>query len=268
MKQVKPPLMTNINELPVHLFIIGGTDNQKLCNRPAGACQWHIFFTASGEGSFFTANSKHKLSTKTLMLIKPGEAHKYMPLSQKWETRWILFSGNNIDNLMSALGITETTAITVEDEGLLSKSFHSIFSICKNSYDAITVSHLLYSLLCEISKWHAKEKEVVLCDAVQRATDYMAWNYNKIITLNEIADFSHVSPQYLCRLFKKHFDMRPFEYLNKIRVQRAQEMLMTSNKKISEIASLCCFESPSYFTKTFKTHAGISPSEFSKYYKE
>ncbi len=268
MKQVKPPLSALSQNLPVHLFIIGGADHQKDCARPEGSYQWHIFFTLSGKGLFQSNNKKFVLTPENLVLIKAGEAHHYSALSQKWETRWFLFSGKDIDNLLSALGITETTVIRVQDMPFLNKSFHQIFNLCKLGYDAITVSHMLYTLLCEISKWHEKEEKVFLCDAIQRATDYMHKYYNKIISLKELSDFSRVSPQYLCRLFKKHFDMRPFEYLNRVRIQKAQEMLMNSNKKISEVATLCCFESPSYFTKTFKAHVGISPSKFSKYYKE
>ena len=68
----------------------------------------------------------------------------------------------------------------------------------------------------------------------------------------------------ICRLFQALTGMTPFCYLNRCRVLNSSQMLARSSKKISEVASLCGFNSISYFNRTFLKITGMTPSSYRK----
>lgn len=268
MKQMKIPFSEIQTKLPIYLDMVGGTNDQRMYTRGEGSAEWHIFFTENGKGEIEFADKKVTLTSENLVLIKANEPHFYMPLKNcgNWETRWIVFSGQHIDELMQTLGIPETTVLDIADHEFLRKNFYYLVNMCKNAYDPVSASCLLYSTVCEIAKWHTNQRELLPCDAINRAIFYIERHYSDIFTLKELSAYARVSEQYICRLFQKYFNMRPFEYINKFRIEKAQKMMMQTDLKIHEIAKKCCFESPAYFTKKFKQYTGVSPSQFLKYY--
>ncbi|MBQ7038967.1 MAG: AraC family transcriptional regulator [Clostridia bacterium] len=268
MRYFNVPVSAQMQRLPAYVLQVGGHGSQKPVYREKGSLNWHIFFTVSGEGQFISDDMNCKLSEDNFIIMKANSRHRYFATSDNWETRWILFSGEKIDELMETFGITGNTIIRDFDKGVLEKYFYDVYNLCKKGYDAVSASHILYGLLCEISHWNAEQVKSLPSDTVLRAERYMEYNYGKTITLEEISNFSLVSPQYLCRLFKKQHNMRPFEYLNMLRIKKAQEMLVHGNKSIKSIAKECCFDSPSYFSKVFKQIVGLSPSKYIRYYKE
>ena len=97
-----------------------------------------------------------------------------------------------------------------------------------------------------------------LADVLQ----YIEKNYSGQIKLGDMAQTAGITEQHLCRLFKKNFQMRPMEYLAKVRIQHAKEMLVYSEKNISEIARAAGFPDNSYFSALFKKYEGTTPGEY------
>lgn len=88
---------------------------------------------------------------------------------------------------------------------------------------------------------------------------------NLSLRLTEAADTLQVNPSYLSREFARHFDNLSFgEYIRKLRIEKALELLDTSTYSLAEIAYLTGFSDQSHFTRIFKQHTGKSPSEYRK----
>ena len=84
------------------------------------------------------------------------------------------------------------------------------------------------------------------------------------VTLAELADLVHMSPNYFCSYFKKYTGISPFTQLNFIRVKSAESMLLKSNQPILQIAEACGFENVSFFIRKFKEIIGCTPSAYRK----
>ncbi|MEG0779462.1 MAG: response regulator [Oscillospiraceae bacterium] len=97
---------------------------------------------------------------------------------------------------------------------------------------------------------------------VKAALSYIEQHYASRITLGDMAAALYVTPQYLCRLFKKHTAQNLSEYLTEYRMERAKQHLMDPRCKISEVASLVGFNDPGYFSSTFKRLYGVTPLEY------
>lgn len=97
---------------------------------------------------------------------------------------------------------------------------------------------------------------------VQRTIVYIHNHYAEDITLAQLAEEVHLTPAYLCRLFRKKTGIPPFAYLNRYRIMKSCEMLMNSDSRISEISSLCGFNNISYFNREFMKITHTTPSVY------
>jgi two-component system response regulator YesN len=94
--------------------------------------------------------------------------------------------------------------------------------------------------------------------------NYMKNNYSENISLTLMAEHFHLNKNYLCQLFKQKTGEHFNDYLIKIRIEKAKEMLRQSDQNISVVCELVGFSNPSYFAKIFKEIVGMKPSEYSK----
>lgn len=83
------------------------------------------------------------------------------------------------------------------------------------------------------------------------------------VTLKELSKDLDINPSYLSREFSKHFDNLSFgDYMRKQRIERAIELMKDPSWSLTDISYLAGFSDQSHFTRIFKKHAGISPSEY------
>ncbi|REE94577.1 helix-turn-helix protein [Paenibacillus taihuensis] len=97
---------------------------------------------------------------------------------------------------------------------------------------------------------------------IAKTVKYVQERFNEDISLQQIAEFLELSPNYLSVLFKKELQMNFSEYLNRIRLEKAKELLLGTNLKSYEIAQQVGFTDDSYFSRAFKKHTGVRPNGF------
>ncbi len=99
---------------------------------------------------------------------------------------------------------------------------------------------------------------------VTNAIRYIEKNYMTDITLKDIADEVYLNSWYFSSQFKKHTGMSTVEYLNKVRIEKAKELLDSGDLKIYEVADMVGFGDPAYFSTVFKSLVKKSPSDYVK----
>lgn len=99
---------------------------------------------------------------------------------------------------------------------------------------------------------------------VQRMIAYVRENYGGGITLNEVADAMHFTPNYLSTLFSKSTGESFSHYLLRYRIQKAKEFLDSGKYKVYEVGDIVGYHNPEYFSKVFKDIVGIPPSAYVK----
>lgn len=97
--------------------------------------------------------------------------------------------------------------------------------------------------------------------SVNMAKQYVAENYSEVLSLSIIADYVNLNPDYFGRLFKKIIGISLVEFITNTRIDKAEYLLKTSNKAISDICFDVGFKNLSYFSKKFKDLKGISPTQ-------
>lgn len=99
---------------------------------------------------------------------------------------------------------------------------------------------------------------------VRRCIKYIVENYSKPITLDGLADLFERNPSYISYIFRQETGLKLFDYIAKVRVERAKELLRNSSLTINEIALQIGFEEYRSFVRVFKRETGLTPNEFMK----
>ena len=116
-------------------------------------------------------------------------------------------------------------------------------------------------------KNEAKNKgNKILAGRLNRITDYMYDNYNRKLTLNEIAEREHLSIYYLSHIIKEAAGLSFQDLLSYIRVEESEKLLLGTNKKIGTIAEETGFSAVRYYIKHFEHWFGMHPAEYRKKY--
>lgn len=97
---------------------------------------------------------------------------------------------------------------------------------------------------------------------VREACDYVSRNLDKRISLEEVADKLYLNPSYFSRLFKKETGETFIEYVTRMKIQRAKELLDQTDHSVGKICEMLGYDNQSYFIKLFKSHTGVTPLEY------
>lgn len=125
-----------------------------------------------------------------------------------------------------------------------------------------------FSLLNEMLLEDAGGSDTIYCvhdrgsDAIKKAIEYLQLNYDKPLTLEELAARSGYSIYHFCRFFKQLTGWTPIQYLTHYRINKSILMLRETSKTMEDIYLDCGFNSYSYFFRTFKSIYGISPKAY------
>ncbi len=99
---------------------------------------------------------------------------------------------------------------------------------------------------------------------LKKILSFIRENYDRQITLEDMAKEAEFSVKYFGAYFKNMTDKTPFDYLNEYRIEKAARMLLNSDMNVTDIAYSCGFNDLSYFIKTFKKINKISPGKYRK----
>lgn len=101
---------------------------------------------------------------------------------------------------------------------------------------------------------------------IKKAIQFINDNYNKKISLEDIASYVGISKYYFSVLFKKDQGITFSSYLNTVRIEKAKQLLKNPQTTINDIVYEVGFNDPQYFSKTFKKYIGMTVTEYrSKY---
>lgn len=232
--------------------------------------EYQLLYLTEGEGTFQSTNQKPvRIKQGDLFLLFPGEWHTYHPLPQKgWKSYWIGFKGRNMDDRVRAGFLSPTKPIY--HVGFSSEIVHIYEeAFCKAKEEAAYSQQTLAGIVNYlVGLMYSLERNIVLnkdynyADIMNRARLRIRESLESSITIQEIAEELGIGYSNFRKLFKEYTGVAPAMYQQELRLQRAKEMLSTTNLSIKEIAYRLNFDSPDYFSAKFKIKTGSKPSEF------
>jgi len=140
-------------------------------------------------------------------------------------------------------------------------SYLSIRQI-KKSQTFEELADALHSLVKHIAVTIAPFRGIAHGTAMRKAECFIQENFTRKISLSEIAGVAGLSAPYFSTVFREEMGENFSTYLNRLRVEKAKHMLRETSFPLSEIASACCFDDQSWFSRLFKFFTGTSPGKY------
>jgi AraC-like DNA-binding protein len=97
---------------------------------------------------------------------------------------------------------------------------------------------------------------------IKRAKEYIYEHHTEELSLARAAKAVNMSTFYFCKMFKKVTDINFTDYLSRVRIEKAKNLLLNPNLRVSEIAFEVGFQSLTHFNRVFKKLLGQSPTEY------
>lgn len=125
----------------------------------------------------------------------------------------------------------------------------------------------IFAFLCELAGQEAFVASTVsqkndIRKRLQEILQYINDNSSQQLGMQQVADRFGYSPKYFCHLFKQNYGRTFVSYLNKIRIQKAAELLVNTDMRVSEIAEQCGYDNLSYFIRRFKQQMRQTPINY------
>ena len=258
----REPLFVNLCGID-YLF---AKDRQQL--REHGRDDYHILYIAQGKCHTEIAGREIVAPAGSLILFMPHSRQKYAFFGRDQSVScWLHFGGALCERLLYELGFTGDGVYHVGKSNRLVSIVESMdreMKLKRINYEMLCSAYLGEFLALAGQKMKTAEnlsyqKYRTLLDGV---CDQMLKEHGKAYPLQYYADFCNLSLGRFSHIFKEGMGVSPHEYLTRIRIEKAIQLLENSNLTVAEIAEQTGFSGQNYFSRAFKRYTGKTPREY------
>ncbi|WP_462410283.1 AraC family transcriptional regulator [Neobacillus sp. Marseille-QA0830] len=147
----------------------------------------------------------------------------------------------------------------------LEQMYHEMHSPARNALRLLSQATSLCACIGDhIQKVPGQPNDDQSWMAVRKMTGFIHHHYDQKLTLDDMAAAGSICRSRCCELFSKYIGQTPNAYLVRYRIQKSCEMLLETNRSVSEIAMVCGFQTPSYFSYVFRKETGLTPQDYRK----
>lgn len=231
-------------------------------NRDPG---WAFQLTMAGEGRFLDGdtNTTHVLSPGRAFLVPfPSNTRYWLPAGASWEFVYVVFSGEVAEyharRLVEEWGMVHDLPMR---GGPLSVMYEIYRAMVGGAVpDEYIASAALYRILMELHAIRHTPAQT-LPPAIERARRLIAERFADAgLDVDEMARHADLSRYHFSRQFKKHLGIAPYAFLLRLRLNRAVELLTSTDEAVKKIARSVGFHDYAYFCNVFRKHIGTTPA--------
>lgn len=224
---------------------------------PAARSYWLLHFVRSGKGVFERDGQCHPVSKGEIFVIRPGEVTTYRADEQEpWQYSWLGFDASI--KLPSCL---EQPVVAADGcEHIFGSLLHYTEGDGNNE---LYVCAKIYELLGILSQRDTPAHQQIH-RYVRKAKNYMKSSYTEQISVQQMARQLGLDRSYFCRIFKEIVGCPPNQYLVRLRLERAAELIAERGYSPAEAAAGCGYADTVNFSRMFSRHFGVPPSRYGK----
>lgn len=213
---------------------------------------YEIIFVISGKVFIRENENDYTVEKNDLLLLSPGKMHGGTRYSRGVSFYWLHFTTDIV---------FDSNYFHLSDTAQLVGFFRTLLHI-KNTpfYPENSAVYMTRLILCEINFLSGRGESSK--NPAYMAAEYISSNAALRLSAADVAEHLGYNADYLGRLFKKAYGMTVKKFIAEETVKKAKLMLAESGKSISDTAEALCFENENLFTKFFKYHEGVTPSQY------
>lgn len=264
-------------KLPIKIVEINIASADNECQVPK---HWHrsieIIIPKSGGTEVWVEGEVFKIKTDDFFIINSKEIHACRSLnpSKPYDGYAIQIKYDFIKECFNhADGYVLDRLIDGEDKKKLLSIFNDIIDLnhSDDPFKFLSIKSLLYQLMHELATNHSHLKE--RCFTIQSGKQkerlvevltYLDQNADEVFDATEIAEHFHLSYGYIANLFKNYLNMSMKEYVDSVRIRKAERDLLMTDMSVLEIALAHGFPNTKSFYREFKKYNQKTPNEYRK----
>ncbi len=237
---------------------------------------WHDFYEihliTNGSITEYINGQKIEMDAGYLYFLKPYDIHEYY--GEEPSTLYkIQFMLDILDSNIQKKFMSHNYKLIMKLQNHELDSFLPLFSMIVKEYKANKsssfqiIKHLMNCLALEALRLHQNQNQnhgTANSDSMVMALDYIHKNYTRNITMQQVADFVGLTPNYFCSKFHKEIGQSFKHYLKMLQLNHAATLLRVSDTSVSNICSECGISSLANFMQSFKEYYGMTPSQYRK----
>lgn len=231
--------------------------------------EYQIIYITKGEGIFESEiTGSRKINAGDIFFLFPNVWHRFKPnQSTGWDEYWVEFNGDLIKHFREKEFLNpENPIMTIGIQNDIAENYLKINNLIKEEkpgFQYIACGNLLQILgqVFASIKYHPFDgKEIE--DKIKQAKLMIFENMHQTIVQEEIAQSIGMGYSLYRKKFKEYTGVSPAQYQIQIRINKAKDLIITSNQPLKEIIHTLGFESLDYFFRLFKQKTGFTPSDF------
>lgn len=241
--------------------------------RREGYRSFLLIYTVSGKGYARYRGRQYELGCGQALLMDCYDFQEYFSdKDDVWEIKWMHFNGSTSLEYFNTIYEKMGPVINVYDNPAIPEYLDTIMKLVKDGdllFEAKVsriIMEMLTDLLLSESQKNGEYDAGTMNEQMQSALDFVEKNFEKGITLKDMAVSACCSVYHFTRVFKRTTGYSPHEYLVKFRINRAKSLLKNSGKAIEEIAEDVGFCSTSNFIRTFRELEDMTPLKYRRYW--
>jgi two-component system response regulator YesN len=161
------------------------------------------------------------------------------------------------------INMTSRTLLELgEDIGLIGPDLTDIFDDIYSKREAAELEKAMAALFERLTGHFAQKYTQKNTRTIQKIKDTISQKYMENLTVARLSEEVYLSPNYISLIFKQETGVSVTEYITKVRMEAAKELLKAQDLKIMEIAEMVGFENSTYFSTVFKKYTGMYPQKY------
>ena len=233
---------------------------------------FHLHVIRSGKGMLRTAGKEQEVHEGQMFILKDGEEAFYKAdEATPWSYCWVTYNGSDARRITEEIGFRD--GVYVLNSSLPPERFFETVRRMHLRPEMTRINELYqkgimmeYLAMAMEAGGHGpeadeKRRHRPVEEYIEKAAAFIHYNY-RTIEVKDVVSFIGFSRGYLTTAFRKHKGMSLQEYLLRVRMQKAKELIKATDLQIQEIGERVGYEDQLNFSRIFKKYEGVSPTEY------
>jgi len=230
---------------------------------------YQVLYITKGKGVFESEiTGTQKINAGDIFILFPGIWHRFKPDEDSgWDEYWVEFNGELVQHYRSNEFLNpDNPVITAGIQEDIVRNYLQVIHLMKEEKPGFQyiASGIIVQILGQIfaSKKYRPFEGKTIENQIRQAKLMILENLHLPLTQEKIAESVGMGYSLFRKKFKEYTGVSPAQYQIQLRINRAKDLLITTNHSFKELAHEMGFESIDYFFRLFKQKTGFTPSEF------
>lgn len=223
-------------------------------------------YVLSGEAEYNFDNKSYTAQAGNVIYLAHNSVYSINVTDDNYTFIYFDFVFNKDDDTVFLNEIHKAKSIK-----LLKNEFEKLYHLWKTGSfsDKIYCRSLVYNIYSEIARtffaqYVSHDRRAQLEYIVNYITENL---HDKELSVEKLSKMCNITTVHFRRIFSNIYHVSPIKFILLSRINKAKELLLLENFRISEVAERCGFQNHYYFSKVFKSETNMTPSQFRNFYK-